>query len=73
MVLSMLMQCMREIMNELCRNKFEYLKDAIDSIDRTFDFIQVQTLIENFVATCNPPEIYRVFLECKLWNLEKRL
>ena len=67
------MQCMREIMNELCRNKFEYLKDAIDYIDRTFDFIQVQTLIENFVDTCDPPEIYKIFLEVKLKNCEKRL
>ena len=60
-------------MNELCRNKFEYVKDAIDSIDRTFDFIQVQTLIENFVDTCDPPEIYKIFLEVKLKKLREEI
>jgi len=64
---------MRWIMSDPCRQKFDIITDAIDLIDRAFDVVQCQMLIDDYVETCNPPKINKIFLECKLWNMEKSL
>lgn len=64
---------MRWIMSDPCRQKFDIITDAIDLIDRAFDVVQCQMLIDDYVETCNPQKINKIFLECKLWNMEKSL
>ena len=60
-------------MNEQCRQKFDIITDAIDLIDRAYDLILCKKLIEDYVNTCDPPKIYKIFLECKILNFEKSL
>lgn len=60
-------------MNSQWRKKFDFLVDAIDKIETTFELLQVQRLIDDFVATYNPKEIYKIFLDVKIKNCEKRL
>ncbi len=67
----MIMQDMWQTMNELCRKKFDFINDSIDQIETTMDYVGVLKMIEDFTNTCDTPEIYKIFLECKIWNLEK--
>lgn len=57
-------------MTDNCRTAFDIIVNGIDVIQSTSEYLQVQHLIEDFVEKYNPPEIYKIFLECKLWNLE---
>ena len=60
-------------MSEQCRKQFDSIVNVIDTIDHLYNLKNVRVQVNKWVEKYNPPEIYKIFLECKIWNLEKSL
>ena len=60
-------------MSEQCRKQFDSIVNVIDTIDHLYNLKNVRVQVNKWVEKCNPPEIYKIFLEFKIWNLEKSL
>lgn len=60
-------------MTEMCRKRFDALVEYLDQIHSKQALEQASVLIYRFIDKCDVEKIYKVFLEFKLWNLEKRI